>query len=94
MVLIEMVPGEAGAEITRSISIPTVCIGAGNGYDAQVPVWQDMAGLRTMAARSAYEASKKSDDSLASQQVVSISPAKPCESLPNMRIAAGLPWCV
>lgn len=45
--LIEMVPGDVAAEITRSVSIPTVGIGAGNGCDAQVLVWQDMAGLRT-----------------------------------------------
>ncbi|MEU2466803.1 3-methyl-2-oxobutanoate hydroxymethyltransferase [Streptomyces sp. NPDC012486] len=46
-VLIEMVPAEVGAEITRSVNIPTVGIGAGSGCDAQVLVWQDMAGLRT-----------------------------------------------
>jgi 3-methyl-2-oxobutanoate hydroxymethyltransferase len=41
------VPGEVAAEITRSVGIPTVGIGAGAGCDAQVLVWQDMAGLRT-----------------------------------------------
>ncbi|MEW1583488.1 3-methyl-2-oxobutanoate hydroxymethyltransferase [Streptomyces microflavus] len=46
-VLIEMVPEKVGAEITRSVAIPTVGIGAGSGCDAQVLVWQDMAGLRT-----------------------------------------------
>ena len=46
-VLMEMVPGDVAAEITRSISVPTVGIGAGSGCDAQVLVWQDMAGLRT-----------------------------------------------
>ncbi|MFG2646066.1 3-methyl-2-oxobutanoate hydroxymethyltransferase [Streptomyces sp. NPDC048370] len=46
-VLIEMVPEHVGAEITRSVAVPTVGIGAGNGCDAQVLVWQDMAGLRT-----------------------------------------------
>ncbi|EBR1431339.1 TPA: 3-methyl-2-oxobutanoate hydroxymethyltransferase [Klebsiella pneumoniae] len=45
--LIEMVPGEIAAEITRSVSIPTVGIGAGNQCDAQVLVWQDMVGLRS-----------------------------------------------
>jgi len=45
--LIEMIPGDVAAEISRSVSIPTVGIGAGNGCDAQVLVWQDMAGLRT-----------------------------------------------
>ncbi|WP_247255567.1 3-methyl-2-oxobutanoate hydroxymethyltransferase [Pseudomonas moorei] len=45
-VLIEMVPGDVGRAITEAISIPTVGIGAGNHCDAQVLVWQDMAGLR------------------------------------------------
>ena len=39
---------EAGIPvITTAIDIPTVGIGAGPGCDAQVLVWQDMAGLRT-----------------------------------------------
>ena len=46
-VLMEMVPGEVAAEVTAALRIPTVGIGAGNACDAQVLVWQDMAGLRT-----------------------------------------------
>jgi 3-methyl-2-oxobutanoate hydroxymethyltransferase len=45
-ILIEMVPGDVGRAITEAVSIPTVGIGAGNQCDAQVLVWQDMAGLR------------------------------------------------
>ena len=45
--VMEMVPGDLAAEITKSVSIPTVGIGAGVDCDAQVLVWQDMAGLRT-----------------------------------------------
>lgn len=45
--LLEMVPGELSALISASVAIPTVGIGAGAGCDAQVLVWQDMAGLRT-----------------------------------------------
>lgn len=45
--LIEMVPGEVAAAITRAVTIPTVGIGAGNECDAQVLVWQDMVGLRS-----------------------------------------------
>lgn len=45
--LLEMVPGELSAQISASVAIPTVGIGAGAGCDAQVLVWQDMAGLRT-----------------------------------------------
>ncbi len=43
----EMVPGDLAAEITAMLTIPTVGIGAGADCDAQVLVWQDMAGLRT-----------------------------------------------
>jgi 3-methyl-2-oxobutanoate hydroxymethyltransferase len=46
-VVMEMVPGDVAAEITKTLSIPTVGIGAGVDCDAQVLVWQDMAGLRT-----------------------------------------------
>ena len=46
-VVMEMVPGEVAAEITKTLSIPTIGIGAGVDCDAQVLVWQDMAGLRT-----------------------------------------------
>lgn len=45
--VMEMVPGDVAAEVTKSLSIPTVGIGAGVHCDAQVLVWQDMAGLRT-----------------------------------------------
>ncbi|KAB1929908.1 3-methyl-2-oxobutanoate hydroxymethyltransferase [Micromonospora sp. ALFpr18c] len=46
-VVLEMVPGEVSKQITHELSIPTVGIGAGPDTDAQVLVWQDMAGLRT-----------------------------------------------
>jgi 3-methyl-2-oxobutanoate hydroxymethyltransferase len=45
--VMEMVPGEVAAEITKTLAIPTIGIGAGADCDAQVLVWQDMAGLRT-----------------------------------------------
>ncbi|MNI47037.1 3-methyl-2-oxobutanoate hydroxymethyltransferase [compost metagenome] len=45
--LIEMVPAELAEKITAAVAIPTVGIGAGVHCDAQVLVWQDMAGLRT-----------------------------------------------
>lgn len=45
--LIEMVPSDVATRITQAVSIPTVGIGAGSGCDAQVLVWQDMAGMRT-----------------------------------------------
>ena len=46
-VVLEMVPGEVAKTVTKELSIPTVGIGAGPDTDAQVLVWQDMAGLRT-----------------------------------------------
>ena len=46
-VVMEMVPGDVAAEITKTVTIPTIGIGAGVDCDAQVLVWQDMAGLRT-----------------------------------------------
>jgi 3-methyl-2-oxobutanoate hydroxymethyltransferase len=46
-VVLEMVPGEVAKRVTAELSIPTVGIGAGPETDAQVLVWQDMAGLRT-----------------------------------------------
>ncbi|ROT31381.1 3-methyl-2-oxobutanoate hydroxymethyltransferase [Micromonospora sp. HM5-17] len=45
-VVLEMVPGEVAKRITHELSIPTIGIGAGPDCDAQVLVWQDMAGLR------------------------------------------------
>ena len=46
-VVLEMVPGEVAAEITKALPIPTIGIGAGVDCDGQVLVWQDMAGLRS-----------------------------------------------
>ena len=46
-VVLEMVPGELARRVTAELAIPTVGIGAGPDCDAQVLVWQDMAGLRT-----------------------------------------------
>ncbi|MGW4483386.1 3-methyl-2-oxobutanoate hydroxymethyltransferase [Amycolatopsis sp. NPDC004368] len=45
-VVMEMVPAEAAKRVTHELKIPTVGIGAGPDCDAQVLVWQDMAGLR------------------------------------------------
>lgn len=45
-VVMEMVPAPAAQKVTEALSIPTIGIGAGPHCDAQVLVWQDMAGLR------------------------------------------------
>ncbi|MGH4027881.1 3-methyl-2-oxobutanoate hydroxymethyltransferase [Actinomycetota bacterium Odt1-20B] len=44
-VVLELVPEELAAEVTRILHIPTVGIGAGVECDAQVLVWTDMMGL-------------------------------------------------
>ncbi|MET7984081.1 MULTISPECIES: 3-methyl-2-oxobutanoate hydroxymethyltransferase [unclassified Streptomyces] len=44
-VVLELVPAELAAEVTRTLHIPTVGIGAGAETDAQVLVWTDMLGL-------------------------------------------------
>jgi 3-methyl-2-oxobutanoate hydroxymethyltransferase len=46
-VVMEMVPGDVAGDVTRQLAIPTIGIGAGPDCDAQVLVWQDMAGLRS-----------------------------------------------
>src|SRR6266545_6536857 len=45
-VVMEMVPAEVAKMVTHELHIPTIGIGAGPDCDAQVLVWQDMAGLR------------------------------------------------
>ncbi|MGN6414849.1 3-methyl-2-oxobutanoate hydroxymethyltransferase [Flexivirga sp.] len=45
-IVLEMVPAPAARKVTEALAIPTIGIGAGPDCDAQVLVWQDMAGLR------------------------------------------------
>jgi 3-methyl-2-oxobutanoate hydroxymethyltransferase len=44
-VVLEGIPAALGTRITEALHIPTIGIGAGADCDAQVLVWQDMAGL-------------------------------------------------
>ena len=45
-VVLEMVPAHLAKRITAELTVPTIGIGAGADCDAQVLVWQDMAGVR------------------------------------------------
>jgi len=45
-VVLEMVPSDVAARVTKELVVPTIGIGAGPACDGQVLVWQDMAGLR------------------------------------------------
>ena len=44
-VVLEGIPSPLSARITEALHVPTIGIGAGPDCDAQVLVWQDMAGL-------------------------------------------------
>ncbi|MBT2363979.1 3-methyl-2-oxobutanoate hydroxymethyltransferase [Streptomyces sp. ISL-10] len=46
-VVLEMVPAYLAKRLTAELPIPTIGIGAGVECDAQVVIWQDVAGLRT-----------------------------------------------
>jgi 3-methyl-2-oxobutanoate hydroxymethyltransferase len=44
-IVLEAIPAELARRVTEAVEIPTIGIGAGPHCDAQVLVWQDMAGL-------------------------------------------------
>jgi 3-methyl-2-oxobutanoate hydroxymethyltransferase len=46
-IVLECVPAELAAQISRMLDIPTIGIGAGSGTDGQVLVLQDLLGLNT-----------------------------------------------
>jgi 3-methyl-2-oxobutanoate hydroxymethyltransferase len=46
-VVLEKIPADLGAEISRDLEIPVIGIGAGGGCDGQILVSHDMLGLYT-----------------------------------------------
>ena len=50
-VVLEVVPADLAGQVTASVDIATIGIGAGPQCDAQVLVWQDLAGLTERVPR-------------------------------------------
>ena len=46
-VVLEMVPADAAAQVTKELTIPTIGVGAGPHVDGQLLVWTDWAGFTT-----------------------------------------------
>jgi 3-methyl-2-oxobutanoate hydroxymethyltransferase len=47
-VVLEMVPADSAAQVTRELRIPTIGVGAGPDVDGQLLVWTDWAGFTTV----------------------------------------------
>lgn len=54
MVVLEMVPADVAASVTKELTIPTIGIGAGPDCDGQVLVWHDMAAFPTGGHRPRF----------------------------------------
>ncbi len=46
-IVLEKIPASLATEVSKSLTIPTIGIGAGNGCDGQVLVMHDMLGINT-----------------------------------------------
>jgi len=54
ILVLELIPDELSAIITRTVSIPTIGIGAGRSCDGQVQVFHDIAGISPAIFRHAH----------------------------------------
>jgi 3-methyl-2-oxobutanoate hydroxymethyltransferase len=45
--VLEKIPASLATEVTASLHVPTIGIGAGGGCDGQILVWTDMMGMST-----------------------------------------------
>jgi 3-methyl-2-oxobutanoate hydroxymethyltransferase len=52
-VVLELVPFEVAAEVTKRLAIPTIGIGSGPYCDGQVQVYHDLLGLASFTPRHA-----------------------------------------
>ena len=59
-IVLELVPADLAGRISKSLTIPTIGIGAGPGCDGQVLVLHDMLGLNERSIRSSSSASPSS----------------------------------
>jgi 3-methyl-2-oxobutanoate hydroxymethyltransferase len=46
-IVLEKIPASLATEVSKSLAVPTIGIGAGNGCDGQVLVMHDMLGINT-----------------------------------------------
>ena len=49
LIILELVPSELGKRISKTVSIPTIGIGAGSGVDGQIMVLYDLLGVSSGA---------------------------------------------
>lgn len=61
MLVVECVPASLGEEVSRSLEIPVIGIGAGAGCDGQVLVMHDMLGLGGRAPKFVSDFMQQSD---------------------------------